>query len=296
MAFCKGGSTGRFFVLLGNSPTDWYNFRVPTPFYHLSLADQLLKHPHLPEKIGHFLQNSLCGFLFGNPAPDVQVIAGQPRQETHFFNLPIQTGDPLAWELILSYHPNLAVAEQLPPLQVAFLAGYLCHLQADWLWVKDIFAPIFGPHCSWGTFRQRLYYHNVLRAYLDLQILPKLHPGLDECLDQVEPEGWLPFVQDRYLVAWRALFSPQLWQGAEFQTVEYFSSRQGIAAPEYYALLASAERMQQEVFEHLPLQLVHAFNQRVLAANAHLLSDYLAFTLHQMDTPIEGNVFQGVQR
>jgi hypothetical protein len=294
MAFCKGGSTGRFFVLLGNSPTDWYNFRVPTPFYHLSLAEQLLKHPHLPEKIGHFLQNSLCGFLFGNTAPDVQVISGQPRQETHFFNLPIQTGDPLAWELILSYHPNLAVAEQLPPLQVAFLAGYLCHLQADWLWVKDIFAPIFGPHCSWGTFRQRLYYHNVLRAYLDMHILPDLHPGLDVCLCRVNPDGWLPFVQDRYLMEWRDLLFPQLQPGADTKTVEVFSARQGISAPDFRTLFESEERMQQEVFEHVPQQLVQRYNQKVLDENVRMLSDYLAFTLHQMNTLIEGNAFQGV--
>ena len=260
------------------------------------MADELLIHPGLPEPITQFLQTRRCEFLFGSAAPDVQVVSGQPRQVTHFFNLPIQVGDQLAWELLIIEHPQLAEAGKLTASQTAFLAGYLCHLQADWFWVTDIFAPVFGPGCSWGSFRQRLYYHNVLRAYLDLQILPKLHPGLDECLDQVEPEGWLPFVQDRYLVAWRDLLSPQLRQGAEFQTVEYFSSRQGIAAPEYYALLASEERMQQEVFEHLPLQLVDAFNQRVLGANAHLLSDYLAFTLHQMDTPIEGNVFQGVQR
>jgi len=268
---------------------------MPTPFYHLSLAQELLNHPHLPEKISHFLRYSRCMFLFGNTAPDVQVVSGQPRQLTHFFNLPIQAGDRPAWEICLSEHPHLAVAEQLPAPQAAFLAGYLCHLQADWMWVNDIFAPIFGPRCSWGTFRQRLYYHNVLRAYLDLHILPELPPSMDTCLGQVEPEGWLPFVLDRYLVEWRDLLSPQLQPGAAIQTVEVFSSRQGISAPEFYALLESEERMQQEVFEHLPPQLVESHRQRVLDENIHLLSNYLAFTLHPMDTPIEGNVFQGVQ-
>jgi len=274
---------------------DWYNFHVPTPFYHLSLAEELINHPSLPEKIRHFLQGNRCGFFFGNTAPDVQVVSGQPRQATHFFNLPIQTGDRPAWELLLTDYPLLAQTRQLPATQVAFLAGYLCHLQADWLWVKDIFTPVFGPRCSWETFRQRLYYHNVLRAYLDQHILPELSPGMDACLGQVEPDGWLPFVQDRHLAEWRDLLFPQLHGGATPQTVEVFSSRQGISASEYYALLESEDRMQKEVFEHLPVRLIQSYRQRVVDKSLLLLSDYLAFSLHPINTPIEGDVLHGDQ-
>jgi hypothetical protein len=268
---------------------------MPTPFYHLSLAEELLTHPCFPETISQFIQNFRCEFLFGNTAPDVQVVSGQPRQVTHFFNLPIQAGDQPAWKVIFTEHPTLVVAKELPASQAAFLAGYVCHLQADWMWVKDIFAPFFGLRCSWATFRMRLYYHNVLRAYLDQHILPELPAGMDTCLNQVKPAGWLPFVQDRYLVEWRDLIYPQLQPGADIQTVEVFSSRQGISAPEYYALLASEERMQQEVFEHIPIGLVQSYRQRVLDENMRLLLDYLAFTLHPLDIRIEGSVPQGVQ-
>jgi hypothetical protein len=118
---------------------------------------------------------------------------------------------------------------------------------------------------------------------------------MDTCLCHVEPESWLPFVQDRFLAEWRDLLFPQLQPGAAIQTVEVFSSRQGISAPEFYALLESEQRMQQEVFEHLPLQLIQSYRQRVLDENIQLLSDYLAFTLHPMDTPIAGIKPQGVQ-
>jgi hypothetical protein len=269
---------------------------MPTPFYHLSLAEELLNHPDLPEPIDQFLERSYCEFLFGNTAPDVQVISGQPRSVTHFFDLPIRTGDKPAWEVIFTEYPELAVAGRLPGSQAAFLAGYLCHLQADWLWQKDIFASFFGPDCSWGTFRQRLFYHNVLRAYLDQNILPELPAGVDACLSLVEPEGWLPFVKDRYLLELRDLLYPQLKPGAAIRTVEVFSSRQGISAPKYYALLTSEERMQQEVFAHLSLGLAKSYRQRVLDGNIHLITDYLVFTLHPMDAPIEERVFQGVQR
>jgi hypothetical protein len=289
----SSGLMSRFFYT-GYTQQAGIIFHMPTPFYHLCLAEGLRQHPALPEDVRQFLDTSRCVFLFGNTAPDVQVVSGQPRQLTHFFNLPIQTGDPPGWELLLATHPHLADARQLPIPQATFLAGHLCHLQADWLWVKEIFVPVFGPDCSWGTFQKRLYLHNVLRAYLDVRILPELRPGMDVCLSQVKPEGWLPFIEDRYLIKWRNLLFPQLQPGASTQTVEVFSSRQGIAAPEFHALLGSEERMQLEVFRHLPLQQVQDYQQRVLDENSRLLTDYLAFTLHRIRTPIEGNVFQGV--
>ncbi len=249
----------------------------------------------MPAAVSQFLRTYRGEFLFGSTAPDVQVVSGQPREVTHFFDLPIQAGDPPAWDCFLTTYPDLAVCSGLPASQTAFLAGYLCHLQADWLWVKGIFAPVFGPRCSWGTFHQRLYYHNVLRAYLDLQILPGLPMDVGTCLGRALPDDWLPFVEDHYLAAWRDLLSEQLVPGAAIQTVEVFSSRQGISAPEYYALLASEERMNIEVFEHLPLELVERYNKQVLAANIQLLSDYLAFSLHPSKMPTEGLVLKGVQ-
>lgn len=256
---------------------------MPTPFYHLHLAQELINHPSLPATIGDLLQAAQCEFLFGSTAPDVQVVSGQPRQETHFFNLPIQAGDQPAWEVLLAEYPHLGNAERLPAPRAAFMAGYLCHLQADWRWIMDIFVPVFGPGCPWGTFQERLYYHNVLRAYLDQGVVPGLGVGMDGCLSQVEPDDWLPFVRGTHLTAWRDFLVPQLRSGAATHTVEVFSARQGRPAPEYQALLGSQERMQREIFSHLPLERIHTYRQAVLEDNSHLLIQYLAFALHQFD-------------
>jgi hypothetical protein len=271
----------------------WYNFYVPTPFYHLHLAEELINHLTSPKMLSIFLQTWRCVFLFGCTAPDVQVVSGQERKETHFFNLPIQADDQPAWEVILAKYPQLHGTELHREGQKAFMAGYLCHLQADWLWVQQLFMPIFGPRCTWGTFRQRLYYHNILRAYLDLHILTELSAGMDNCLCQVEPDDWLPFVSDGHLRQWRDLIFQQLKPGAAPQTVEVFSSRQGISAPEYYALLESEDRMQTEVFTHIPLWLVQSYQRSVIQENIRLLSNYLAFSLHRAGKP-KGNIFQRV--
>ncbi len=270
-------------------PWRWYNFPVPTPFYHLSVAADLLKSagraPGLPEEqarsvlsesVRRLLEGQTCIFLLGNTAPDVQVVSGQPRQATHFFGLPIDESAPPPWELILRTYPSLARPERLPADHATFLAGYLCHLLADWLWIKDIYAPVFGPDCAWGTFPQRLVLHNVLRAYLDRGVLESLPAGSGFCLDGVSPKGWLPFVDDRRLVEWRDYLSRQLHPGAAAETVEVFARRAGVSPGEFHSLLDSPERMQVEVFARMPLPRLVAYRRQVLAESARLLNEYLS--------------------
>ena len=176
---------------------------MPTPFYHLSLAKELLEHPGLPERSRAVLQKERAAFLFGNTAPDVQTISRQGREVTHFFEVPPKSGELPPWLLLMKHYRDLSVSERLPPAQAAFLAGYLCHLQADWLWVDAIFLPIFARQRGWETFSRRLYLHNVLRSYLDQGIMASLSNGITKNLRQAEPMGWLPFVQDSYLYRWR---------------------------------------------------------------------------------------------
>lgn len=252
-----------------------YNFAVPTPFYHLSIANHLLDHPQLPAAVARQLKKQRCAFLFGNTAADVQVVSGQSRQETHFFEMPLRPAATLPWLRMLAIYPQLACPRHLPEEQAFFLAGYLCHLLADWLWIKEIFIPVFGPARTWGTFSQRIYLHNVLRSYLDRQILLDLRHDTQFCLVKVSPDHWLPFASDLALQAWRDLLSPQLLPGAEVQTVEVFAARQGIATQEYYALLDSNERMQQEIFNILPLSVIEAYRLKLLQASIKLLEEYM---------------------
>ncbi len=248
---------------------------MPTPFFHLSIAQDLLQRPLLSTPARDFLLNQQCAFLLGNTAPDVQVISGQRRAETHFFDLPIKSGDDLPWERLLERHPILEQPAQLTTEQAAFITGYLCHLRADWDWVLGIFLPVFGPNCDWGTFRQRLYYHNVLRAYLDQRLLPGLCGPMESCLGSVDPDGWVPFVSSRHLRAWRDLLTPQFHPGAAAQTVDVFATRQGIPSAEYYVLLNSEARMQAEIFTHIPYERIESYRQRLLVESARLIENYL---------------------
>jgi hypothetical protein len=260
---------------------------VPTPFYHLSLAEDLLQQPTLPEMTRKLLSRQRGAFLFGNTAPDVQTISGQARATTHFFDVPIQSERPLPWDALLAAHPGLARVERLTLAQAVFIAGYLCHLQADWWWVVEIFTPVFGPGCRWESLKRRLYLHNVLRAYLDQRVLQALPVTTGMYLGQAAPVGWLPFVSDPHLKQWREFLFTQLQPGAAIQTVEVFAARQGVAPDEYYHLINSETLMEQTVFTRLPRQRLEAYRQRVLAENVRLLQSYLGhYFLAPRQTPV----------
>ncbi|RCK74795.1 MAG: hypothetical protein ANABAC_1512 [Anaerolineae bacterium] len=248
---------------------------MPTPLYHLSLAQELLQHPSLPTSARALLEGNLGAFLFGNVAPDVQVVSGQPRQETHFFDLPLKSNVLPPWEQMLQRYPDLQPTLWLPEDQRAFLIGYLCHLQADWRWVQQIFVPVFGLQSAWGTFEQRLIFHNVLRAYLDEQILPTLQTGWGHRLERTTPCGWLPFVQDSYLVRWRDLIADQLKPGSKIATAEVFAARQGLQVEEFVRLVHSPAILQEVIFSRLSLTQLTAFRRQMLNESVRLIKDTL---------------------
>ena len=248
---------------------------MPTPFYHLSIANQLVHHPDLPASLRAYLTEQHCAFFFGKTVPDVQTLSGQPRPDTHFYRVPLKdTTAP--WEHMFKHYPDLAHAEQLSPEKAAFIAGYICHLQADVIWIMDLFVPYFLPRLAKGGRRQMGYLHNVLRAYLDEQIYLELQNEVGFCLSGVHPDGWLPFVEKQYLYDWRDFIAQQLMPGAAPQTVEVFAARSQMTPDEFLLLLRSEERMEQELFSFVPRHVLVEYRDKLVAENIKLLSSYLA--------------------
>jgi hypothetical protein len=255
---------------------------MPTPFYHLSLAEELLSDSRLPEDVRHWLLRQRPAFLLGNTAPDVQTVSRQPREATHFFTLPLQHNAILPWDVMWAQYPQIRPDALRSETQAAFLAGYVCHLHADWVWVNEVFEPIFGYSAGWDDYPQRLYIHNVLRAYLDRQILGCLHPRSGELLMGAVPEQWLPFEEDQYLCQWRNFLAPQLKPGGSAQTVEVFAARQGIAPEKFYQLLDSETQMNEQVFIHLPRQRMAAHRQQIITQGINFLAEW---PVAQFNTP-----------
>lgn len=250
-----------------------YNDKVPTPFYHLSIAAELVGSQALPTPIRTLLEEQRCAFFFGKTAPDVQTISGQPRAETHFYRIPLVETTP-PWERMFQRYPGLAQAQALPPAQAAFIAGYICHLQADVIWIRELFLPYFLPLLAKLRRKQVGYLHNVLRSFLDERILHALQQDVGQCLMNVQADGWLPFVEGKYIIKWRNFIASQLMPGAKTRTVEVFAERMNMPADALLELLHSESRMETEIFSFIPYQVLVEYRQKLIASNLQLLGDY----------------------
>jgi len=256
-----------------------YNSGVPTPFYHLSLAAELLQHGDLSPDVSAALTEQRCAFYFGKIAPDVQTISGQPRSETHFYWLPL-ADQVLPWRQLLKRFPELADSAGLDPARAAFTAGYLCHLQADILWIEKISLPFFIGPAGWKKRkREKIFLHNVLRAYLDEQILPDLPADLVDCLRSVQANDWVPVIKNEVLGTWRDYLVDQLSREGATHTIELFASRQGIPVEEFSALLHSEERLERDLFSFVPRDTLVEYRDAVIAENLVLLAQYFSGTI-----------------
>jgi hypothetical protein len=246
---------------------------VPTPFYHLSIAEQILLGGRLKPATQALLEAQRGAFLFGHTAPDVQTLSGQPREATHFFNLPPEDTLP-PWERMLRQYPQLA-AGQLPEPPRAFIAGYLCHIQADLDWLMQIFIPVFGPQADWADFEERLTWHNVLRAWMDQTPLRELPDVVWSVLESAQPDGWLPFVDGLYLASWRDYLVQQLRPGGRVETAEIFARRLGLEPSDFEELLSSGSALEDNIFSRLPKSQLEEYRGTLIHNNIALIEEYL---------------------
>ena len=76
---------------------------MPTPFYHIVLAEEILDDRRLRTKFRSLLSDELSAFIFGNVAPDVQAVSNYSREDTHFFSIVIVVNNVAYVELLAKY-------------------------------------------------------------------------------------------------------------------------------------------------------------------------------------------------
>ncbi len=251
---------------------------MPTPVQHLVLAQRLLEDDVLPEAIRQRLIAQRSAFLYGNTAPDVQTVSGQLREATHFFVIP-WTKAPRPHKAMFELYPYLGFPRKRPADHAAFIAGYICHLWLDVLWVRDIYLDNFGPHAHWGAnLRERHVYHNILRTWCDLNDQPQLNGTIGSALSSVSPIDWLPFTADRYLIQWRDNLAEQLRPDGTIRTVEVFAARGGVPPEKFHQVLESPEEMEQLIFAHASRAKIEKFYRDGYEQMAELIVEYLGAT------------------
>lgn len=111
---------------------------MPPLTMHMTLAREMtpqLAHPALEAEPG--------AYYLGATTPDIRVITRWERERTHFFDLN-DFDEQSGVEGIFREHPELASPDRLNQGTVAFLCGFVSHLEMDEAWIIDVYRPCFG--------------------------------------------------------------------------------------------------------------------------------------------------------
>lgn len=244
---------------------------MPTPFMHIALADKLIADPELSARARQALEGAWGAFLLGSIAPDARVSSGLARAATHFFEYSAALDAPPARKFLQRF-PMLRCSALADAAQGAFVAGYAAHLAMDAVWFVQML-----PHFSrdWAPPAQRNILLHALLAQLDARDRACLAQRDYLALKRAAPQGWLPFISDADLGAWRDLIADQLAPNAPSRTLEILGSRIWLSAAQMQALLMDQAQMSL-LWQNIPSSLIAAVEAAMYAEVRQTLEAYFA--------------------
>ncbi len=211
----------------------------------------------VPEAVRLALTAERSAFLLGNIAADARVNSGIKRADTHFYTYDEPLRDH-AWRVMLARHPVLQTA--ISPDQRAFLAGYVAHLAMDEVWMLDLLRDYFFD-AQWRDHKFRFLMLHILLTRIDERDNALLEAWHAPTLQAAQPADWLPFMSTADLMAWRDFIHLQLVSGS--QTLAVLGKRVNKTPDEFRAILDSPERLQADLWDHVPPAIVEQVETRM---------------------------------
>jgi len=221
---------------------------MPTPFTHLETAQRLLNDEHIPPAVRDVLAAEAPAFLLGNIAADARVESGLKREDTHFYSYDKGISDH-PWRVMMNLHHDLETAQS--PAQRVFLAGYVAHLSIDEWWSLHMLGPHFAGR-DWAPRPTRFLMLHVLLISMDERDYNRLLPWQYETLCAAQPEDWLPFMSDTILRGWRDFVARQIAPDGGSETLDVLGARIDKQPAELRAILDSPERLEADLWAHIP--------------------------------------------
>lgn len=244
---------------------------------HISLAQRLIRDVALPSLARDLLRAQWGAFLLGSIAPDARVSSGIERSNTHFFEYGPQI-DPPPDKAMLNRFPELARQAIEDDTRAVFIAGYAAHLAMDEIWCTDILFPMFVNGGDWGTRETKFLVLHLLLADLDRRDRSLIPPEDYDALAAAIPKGWLPFMTDEGLVAWRNIIAEQLAPGGKNRTTEILGNRVGLAPEMLDATIDDPQKMQELTWNHVPPPRVAAAEEAMYVRSRDAVITYLSGT------------------
>ncbi|MCB8943714.1 MAG: zinc dependent phospholipase C family protein [Ardenticatenaceae bacterium] len=241
---------------------------------HLQIAEQIcVEAQRRNGRLHTLLQQNWPAFYFGSVAPDYQSVCGIPRVQTHFYDVPPEP-DNMGYNYMWQAYPAVRDVAHLPPEQAMFVAGYSVHLLYDVIWLRDVVDPFFFRAEGLGERRQRILIHFILLTYLDKLAVAALPETAVHTLAAAHSDKWLPFADNKDLLAWRDLLLPQLEPGAMLSTVAIYAERLKMTPAEFAASLDDSAWMAANVFGKLPVPEIQAILTTAVPRSVDLLLEF----------------------
>ena len=182
----------------------------------------------LQERIGSPLLDEYSGaFLLGSTAPDIRVITGWDRRDTHFFDFDdFEHQDGVAG--FFAHHTHLADPGKVSPATAAFVAGYTTHLTLDEHWIVEIYRTHFGERSPLAgaleaqVLDRLLQYELDRRSREDRGLMERIHQSLEGIETMIE----CGFIERDTLRQWRELAAEQTTYPGDYDRLRHYSGRQ----------------------------------------------------------------------
>ena len=245
---------------------------------HLRIANEIMS-IELPFRSWQLLTDHRPAFLLGSCAPDVTILSGQSREQTHFVNLSMRN-QPSGYQEMFRIYSELACPDKLDGAQAAFITGYITHLLVDELWVAQVYDPYLAIQVPKNQGNGSALVEDLLRAWLENRDLVKLNANVGNSLGLAEPDRWVSFISDEHLRAWRDRIAKSFnhFTAMRTRTAEVFAARHHLSVSEFRRVLSSPSEMKQRIFNRVPLQCleqfyVYAFERGRVLAVSYLSND-----------------------
>lgn len=247
---------------------------MPSATAHLVTALDLLEDPALAAR--QRLLSEQGAFLLGSVSPDVRMVSGLTREETHFYDIPVSSEAPAAQTLLETY-PTLSDAHTLSGKHAAFIAGYLTHLIMDETWLEVVVMPyIFIDRAVWDSNHPNYRLYSLLMIHLAEEGARHVTPQMIEQMRACQPQGWLPFASDQQLIEWRDRVAAYCSDNSGLQTARMFAAQMKIEAEELYSSATSQTALENELHTAVPGTALKSFQRQTHERCLSTLNQYMA--------------------
>lgn len=220
-------------------------------------------------------------YLLGATTPDIRVLTRWERARTHFFDLENEQHQDCV-ETFLAAHPHLRDPATLDPSTVAWVSGYITHIQMDQEYITTIYRPAFGAHSPLGGNERANLLDRVFQYELDRREREdrEAMAALRDALFASAVEIDAGFIDRATLEQWRDVSASVCEHAPDWERFTYIASRHlrraGIDTEAgYEAFIQQIPELLDETVRSVGAAEMEGFFERVEERTAEALREYL---------------------